>query len=60
MKKRPAPRRQELAVRFERAVRRLPGRQKRWLLNRLRTPQAGKPDRDFWVLDVPSGQWRRL
>jgi len=60
MKTRPEHRSYELSARFERAVRRLPGQQKRWLLDRLRAPQSGKLDRDFWVLDMESGQWRRL
>ncbi|RPI57781.1 MAG: hypothetical protein EHM56_03260 [Chloroflexi bacterium] len=60
MKKRPERRRYELAVRFERAVRQLPGKQQRWLLDRLRAPQTGELDRDFWILDMDSGQWRRL
>lgn len=60
MKTRPEDRRDELAARFERAVRQLPGNQKRWLLDRLRAPRSGKRERDFWVLDVQSGQWRRL
>jgi hypothetical protein len=60
MKTRPEQHRYKLAARFERAVRQLPGRQKRWLLERLRAPQSGKLERDFWVLDTKSGQWRRL
>ncbi len=60
MKTRPEQRSDELSGRFERAVRQLPGKQQRWLLGRLRAPQAGKLDRDFWVLDMKSGQWRRL
>jgi hypothetical protein len=60
MKTRPEQRRYKLTARFERAVRQLPGRQKRWLLERLRAPQSGTLERDFWVLDTKSGQWRRL
>jgi hypothetical protein len=60
MKTRPQQRRPELSARFERAVRRLPGEQKRWLLGRLRAPRSGRLDRDFWVFDMASGQWRRL
>ena len=57
MKKRPERRKYDLATRFERAVRQLPGKQKRWLLDRLRAPQS---DRDFWILDLDSGEWRPL
>jgi hypothetical protein len=60
MKKRPEAHRYELAPRFERAVRRLPAKQQRWLLDRLRAPRTGKVERDFWALDLESGEWRRL
>jgi hypothetical protein len=60
MKKRPEHRRYRLAARFERAARKLSGQEKRWLLGRLHDLQSGKPDRDFWVLDLESGRWRRL
>jgi hypothetical protein len=60
MKKRPGRRKHDLAIRFERAVRQLPGRDRRWLLERLRTPRSGTIERDFYVLDVESGRWVRL
>jgi len=60
MKKRPGRRKHDLAVRFERGVRQLPGRDRRWLLDRLRAPRPGAAERDFYVLDVESGRWVRL
>ena len=60
MKRRPGRRKHDLAIRFERGVRQLPGRDKRWLLERLRTPRSGAAERDFYVLDVESGRWVRL
>ena len=60
MVKRPGRPRYDLSARFEQAVRQLPGGQRRWLLDRLRATEAGKRERDFWVLDPASGRWRRL
>lgn len=58
--KKPPGRKYELAARFERAVRQLPGSDKRRLLDRLCGPRSDEPDRDFYVLDLETGRWRRL